>query len=161
MKRILVVAVLAVSAIAYAAPAAPAKAAAPAAAKAVGAPDCDMHKAQASMMKDVMASGAKMEMMKMDNGMSGTITADAKSLPAVEKAMASMDAANKTCMKGEGHLCEKCQGMMKAMKDGKVMMGNGHEGMTWTHAVLSNDPETVKMMHADHDAMMASMMPKK
>jgi len=166
MKNTLtVLAVITVSALAYAG--APAKTTAPAKPAAAAAPagviteaDCDMHKAEGAMMKDVMASGAKMEVVKLDHGMTSIITADAKSAPAVEKAMAGMDAAVKNAAEGKAKVCEPCQQKMGAIKAGKVVDGMGHAGMTWTHSALSSDPEIVKMMHAEIDAHQAAMAKK-
>lgn len=166
LKSALVVsAALAMSVTAYAAapakaPAKAAPAAAAPAAAAAAAPagaDCDMHKAEATMMKDVMASGAKMEMIKMDHGTVGIITTDAKSAPVMEKAMADMDAAMKTAAEGKAKMCEQCQHKMAAVKDGKVTVSTGHSGNTWVKATSSSDVDTVKMMHSEMDAHMAAM----
>ena len=173
MTRILIVAAALVSAVAFAqakaapapAPAAPAKAApaAPAAPApvAVAEADCDMHKAQAAMMKDVTASKAKVEMVKLDTGTASIITADKKSAPAVEKAMAGMDGPMKDAMDGKAKLCEPCLGAMAAMKAGKAMMGHGKSasGMVWTMTSLSSDAEMVKKMHAEVDAKLAAAAP--
>jgi len=154
MKRTWLVAGMLISSIVFAQGAAPA---APPAAPAVGEADCDMHKAQAAMMKDVAASKAKMVMVKLDSGTTGIITADKKSAPAVEKAMASMDGPMKDAMEGKGKLCDECKNQLAAMKAGKVMMGHGREGMVWTMTTLSSDPEVVKKMHAMCDQHAAQM----
>ena len=160
MKNLLMAVVFVASSIALAAPAAaPAPAAkakaheaAPAAA-AVAVADCDMHKAEAQFMKEVGAmKGVKMEMIKLENGTTGIITADAKSVAGVEKSMTPMQAAMKDAMDGKGKICDKCQGALAAMKAGKAMMGMGHQGAVWTKTTLSSDPEMVKAMHAEVDA---------
>ena len=94
MKNALLVSILLVSSFALAA--APAKA--PAAAAPMAAADCDMHKAEAAMMKEMMADKVKMEMVKLDNGVTGIMTTDAAHSAAVEKAMATMDTATKASM---------------------------------------------------------------
>jgi len=172
MKKMML-AVLFVSAVAFAAapaaapaPAAPAKdaKAAPAAAPAkdmVAAADCDMHKAEAQMMKDVSSSKAKVEMVKLDNGTTTIITTDAKSGPVVEKSMMGMDGHMKDAMEGKAKLCEACQHKLEAMKSGKVLGGKGHQGNVWTMSMLSADAETVKMMHTELDAKVASATPAK
>ena len=162
MKNLLIVAALAVSSLAFATPPPPAKAApaaAPAAAGSVAVADCDMHKAEAAMMKDMAAAKVKMEMVKLDNGTTGIITTDAKNSAAVEKSMTARDAAVKSAMEGNAKLCDECNGMVAAMKSGKVMSGEGHKGMVWTHTMLSTDAETVKKMHAELDAKMAAAAP--
>ena len=177
MKNALFVAVLAVSSLAFAAE--PAKAAAPAAKAAApavapaapaapaaapaatAATDCDMHKAQAAMMKDVMASKAKVQMIKLDRGTTSIITADAKSAPAVEKSMTAMESSMKTAMEGKAKLCDACQGAMAAMKAGKAMGGMGHAGMVWTNTMLSSDDGMVKKMHEEMDAKLAAAAPAK
>lgn len=167
MMRSMIVGAVLFSSLVFAAE--PAKAAAPAAAPAKAAPaaaapaaavteaDCDMHKAQATMMKDVMASKAKMEMVKLNNGWTGIITADKKSEPMVTKAMGGMETAMKDVESGKAKLCDECKGHVEAMKAGKVMDGMGHDekAMVWTHTVMSSDAEMVKKMHAMVDTKMA------
>lgn len=138
--------------------AAPAKTAPAKDAKAAAAPgaDCDMHKAEATMMKDLTAAGAKMEMIKLNDGFTGIITTDAKSAPIMEKSSAAMAEGAKAAVDGKAHLCAQCQGMVTAMKAGKVVEGTGHAGNTWVRTVISTDPEMVKAMHADMDAKMAA-----
>lgn len=168
MMRALIVAVSLFSLAAFAqGAAAPAKTdtkAAPAKAEtkpaAVAVADCDMHKAQAAMMKDVMATKAKVEMVKLDNGTSTIITTDKKNLAAVEKAFGSMETPMKDAMDGKAKLCEECQNTVASMKAGKMMGGMGHAGMTFTMAMLSSDAEMVKKMHAEVDAK-AAPAPKK
>lgn len=164
MMRSMLVAVSLLSLVAFAQTPAPAKAeakpaAAPAKAEtkpaAVAMADCDMHKAQAAMMKDVQASKAKVEMVKLDTGTSTIITADKKSSPAVEKAFASMETPMKDAMEGKAKLCEECQNTVAAMKAGKLMGGMGHAGNTFTMAMLSSDAEIVKKLHAEVDAKAA------
>lgn len=170
MTKTLMLAAMVVSAFAFAGPppaaAAPAKApapaaAAPAAAPAVAAADCDMHKAEAAMMKDVMGSKAKVEMVKLDNGTTSIITTDAKSAKAVETAMMGMDGKMKEAMEGKASMCGECKQKMEAMKAGKVLGGKGHTGNVWTMTMLSSDPETVKMMHAQVDAKAPTAAPAK
>lgn len=170
MMKTLMLAAVVVSSLAFAAPppapaAAPAKAApaaaAPAKAAPVAAADCDMHKAEAAMMKDVMGSKAKVEMVKLDNGTTSIITADAKSAKAVETAMMGMEGHMKDAMEGKASMCDECKMKMEAMKAGKVMGGKGHQGNVWTMTMLSNDAETVKMMHAQVDAKMPAPAAKK
>ena len=165
-KTLVVAAVVAVSAVAFAgpppaaapapAPAAKAAPAAPAAApaKTVAAADCDMHKAEAAMMKDVMGSKAKMEWVKLDNGLTSIVTTDAKNAKVVETAFTTMDGHAKDAMEGKASVCDECKQKMEAMKAGKVVMGKGHQGNVWTMTQLSTDAETVKMMHAMADAKM-------
>ncbi len=172
MKRALLIGVVVFSAVAFAqapakaappAPAAPAAAkaapvaaaAAPAAAAATTDADCDMHKAMGAMMKDVMASKAKVEMVKLDNGTTTIITADKKSAAGVEKAMTAMEAPMKAAMDGTAKLCDECKGVMAAVKGGKAMMGHGHQGMVWTMSSMTSDAEMVKKMHAQVDAKAA------
>ena len=104
------------------------------------------------MMKDVMGSKAKMELVKLDNGTTSIITTDAKGAKAVETAMMSMDGHMKDAMEGKASMCDECKKKMEAMKSGKVMGGKGHNGNVWTMTMLSSDLETVKMMHAQADA---------
>lgn len=162
MTKTLMLAAMVVSTFAFAAPPpapapapAPAKAA-PAAAAAAAAPvtaaDCDMHKAEAEMMKSVIASKAKVEMVKLDYGTTTLITTDAKSAKGVETAMTGMEGHLKEAMENKAKVCDECKQKMDAMKTGKVMGGMGHGGNVWTMTMLSNDAETVKMMHAQVDA---------
>ena len=162
MKNILCAVVL-VSSIAFAAPppaaaapaAAPAAKAAPAAAApaaaAVPEADCDMHKGMMQMMTDMKAAKIKSETIKLDNGTTMNCTTDAKNAPAMEKSMAAMEAGMKAAMEGNAKLCAECQGMVAAMKAGKVMGGSGHQGNTWTHTTMTTDAEILKKLHAQAD----------
>ncbi|MHB8873233.1 MAG: hypothetical protein ACYC8T_06055 [Myxococcaceae bacterium] len=169
MKNVIVAAVFVVSSLAFAAPPAAAPAAAPvakaapvvAAPAAVAAADCDMHKGEAGMMKEMMGAKVKMSMVKLDHGTTGIITADAKNSAVVEKLMTNMEAGMKGAMEGKAKLCGECEGMVAAMKAGKVMGGIGRNGNVWTNTMLSSDPEIVKQMHAQVDAKMPAAPAKK